>query len=246
MPDENAPDQTVIVYGVNPAFEVLRAGRRSIREAYLNRSSADSPRLRRLVALLQAKNIPHRLVEKGQLIDLSGSRDHQGVVLITDPYPYVPFAELLGKRRLVLLDNIEDPHNVGAIIRSAEVLGFDGLLLPRRGSPGILPSVLKASAGATEFLPIAINCAANQYIKIAKEEGYHIAVLDGKGETTLEELQRRLPSKLLLVVGGEDKGAGQFILNEADDVVSIPRRGQVSSLNASVAAGIALAALVGE
>jgi len=240
------PDETTIVYGVNPAFEVLRAGRRTVREAYLNRSSADSPRLRKLAALLQARNIPHRLVEKGQLIDLTGSRDHQGVALVTDPYPYVPFAELLGQPRLVLLDNIEDPHNVGAVIRSAEVLGFNGLLLPRRGSPGILPSVLKASAGACEFLSIAINCAANQYVKIAKEEGYHIAALDGKGQTSLEELQRRLPRKLLLVVGGEDKGVGQFILNEADDVISIPRRGQVSSLNASVAAGIALAALAAE
>ena len=237
------PEESSIVYGVNPAFEVLRAGRRSVIEGYLNRSSADNPRLRKLAALLESRRIPYRLVEKGQLIDLSGTRDHQGVVLLAQPYPYVPFAELVGKRRLVLLDNIEDPHNVGAIIRSAEVLGFDGLLLPRRGTPGILPSVLKASAGAGEFLPIAINCSANQYIKIAKEEGYHIAVLDARGETTLEELQRRLPDRLLLVVGGEEKGAGQFIVNEAHDVVSIPRRGKVDSLNASVAAGIALAAL---
>lgn len=237
------PEESSIVYGVNPAFEVIRAGRRTVIEGYLNRSSADSPRLRKLATLLESRKIPFRLVEKGQLIDLSGTRDHQGVVLLAQPYPYVLFAELIGKRRLVLLDNIEDPHNVGAIIRSAEVLGFDGLLLPRRGTPGMLPSVLKASAGAGEFLPIAINCSANQYIKIAKQEGYHIAVLDARGETTLDELQRRLPDRLLLVVGGEEKGAGQFIVNEAHDVVSIPRRGRVDSLNASVAAGIALAAL---
>jgi 23S rRNA (guanosine2251-2'-O)-methyltransferase len=239
------PADTAVIYGVNPAFEAIIAERRKIHEAYLNRSSANSPRLRKLVGLLQSRGIPHRLVEKGKLIQLADTHDHQGVVLLADPYPYVPFAELIGKRRLVLLDNIEDPHNVGAIIRSAEVLGFDAVLLPRRGVPGALPSVLKASAGACEHIPIAINCATNQYVKIAMDEGYHIAALDGKGETTIEELQRRLPSKLLLVVGGENKGVRQYILNEADDVVSIPRRGRVTSLNASVAAGIALAAFSG-
>jgi 23S rRNA (guanosine2251-2'-O)-methyltransferase len=239
-------DDTTIIYGVNPAFEVILADRRKVQEAYLNRSTADSPRLRKLVSLLQSRKIPYRLVEKGKLIELADSREHQGVVLVADPYPYVKFAELVGKRRLVLLDNIEDPHNVGAIIRSAEVLGFDGVLLPRRGVPGALASVLKASAGACEHIAIARNCATNQYVKIAHEEGYHVAALDGKGETTVEELQRRIPDKLLLVVGGENKGVGQFILNEADDVVSIPRRGRVTSLNASVAAGIALAALVGD
>jgi len=238
-------EETAIVYGVNPAFETIIAGRRKVLTAYLNRSTAISPRLRKLTAVLKTYGIPLELVEKGKLMELANTRDHQGVVLVTEPYPYIPYAELIGKRRLVLLDNIEDPHNVGAIIRSAEVLGFDAVLLPKRGVPGALPSVAKVSAGACDHLAIAKNCSTNQYVKIAKDEGYHIAALDSKGETTVEELQRRLPDKLLLVVGGENKGVRQFILNEADDVVSIPRLGRVASLNASVAAGIALAAFAG-
>ena len=240
------PEETAIVYGANPAFETVLAGRRRVLEAYVNQSTADGPRLRKLLGLLQSRGIPVRMVEKGKLMQLADTREHQGVVLVTEPYPYVRFADLIGRRRLVLLDNIEDPHNVGAITRSAEVLGFDGVLLPKRGVPGALPSVVKVSAGATEHIAMAINCSSNQYVKIAKEEGYHVVALDGKGQTTVEELQRRLPAKLLLVVGGENAGVRQFILNEADDVVSIPRRGRVGSLNASVAAGIALAAFVGD
>ena len=228
------------LYGLNPAFETVLAGRRELRCAFLNTQRAAQPRFRTLETLLKEREIPLKWQDKGQLSQLAGTREHQGVVMEVGPFPYTPFAELLGGARLILIDNIEDPHNVGAILRSADVFGFDGVLLSRRGSPGIRPSVVKASAGAGEHLRIAINCSANQYVRIALEEEYAVVALDGKGACSLTEATANDYDKMLLVVGGENKGVGQLILNTATAVVRIPQFGHVNSLNASVAAGIAL------
>jgi 23S rRNA (guanosine2251-2'-O)-methyltransferase len=107
----------------------------------------------------------------------------------------------------------------------------------------VLPSVARSAAGACEYLRIAVNCSSNQYVKIALEEGYQVVALDGAGKNTLEEVQAVHPAKLLLVVGGEDSGVGQFIKMNANYVCAIPQSGHVNSLNASVAAALALYAL---
>ena len=151
----------------------------------------------------------------------------------------------LAHQRLLLLDNIEDPQNVGAILRSAEVFGFNGVCLPNRGVPEVYPSIVKVSAGATEFMQIARQFSANQYARKAAEEGYQIAALDMNGNTTLEAVRTAAPEKLMLTIGGEDKSVGQFILNMADHTIGIPQFGRVNSLNASVAAGIVMHALDG-
>ena len=233
-----------VLYGLNPAFEAIRAGRRTLHRLLLNRSSEKQPRLRKLADLAESRHVPIDWVEKGRLIDRCGSREHQGAVLEVGAYPYVALPELLTKPRLVLLDNLEDPHNVGAIIRTAEVLGFAGVLLPTRGVPPILPSVTKASAGATEHMAISRESSANLYVREAQEAGYFIVALDGGGTCGLSDPRLAAAEKLLLVCGGEDRGVRQFILNSADAVVRIPQRGRTGSLNASVAAGIALHALV--
>ena len=108
------------IYGINPVFEVVRAGRRKVYAAFLNQSTARQPRMQKLAELLARHEIEIELVEKGRLTDLSQSREHQGVVLKTSLYPYTATEDLWGVERLLLLDNIEDPHNVGAILRSAE------------------------------------------------------------------------------------------------------------------------------
>ena len=176
-------------------------------------------------------------------MQLSGSRDHQGVVLKTSLYPYAEFVELLGMPRMLLLDNVEDPHNVGAILRSAEVFGFTSACLPKKGVPEVYPSVVKVSTGATEFMKICCNDSANGYARKVAEAGYRIVALDMSGKSTLQEVAAANHQKLLLVIGGEDRSVGQFILNMAEDVVGIEQQGRVNSLNASVAAGIAMFAL---
>ncbi len=138
------------IYGINPAFEVARAGKREIHEAFLNEAAARQPRIKKLAAFLEKSNIPIQWVDKRRVMDLSGSKEHQGVVLKTNPYPYESSDTFWGRPRILLLDNVEDPHNTGAILRSAEIFGFKSVLLSKRGVPDIYPSVVKVSAGATE------------------------------------------------------------------------------------------------
>lgn len=231
------------IYGVNPCFEVVRAGRRTLYEAFVNEATSAHPRLQKLRALLDRHHVTTHLVGKQRLNELAGNTDHQGVVLKTGTYPYADPADLWEEPRLLLLDNVEDPHNVGAVIRSAEIFGFYGILLPKRGCPDVYPSIVKVSAGATEFVRIAKSDSSNVYVKEAAAHGYRVAALDASGKVSLEALAGTKPPRLLLVVGGEDRSVGQYILNVADDVLGIPQRGRINSLNASVAAGIAMHAL---
>ena len=115
--------------------------------------------------------------------------------------------------------------------------------MSRRGTPNVYPSVVKVSAGATEFLKITNDRSENAYVKKAIENGYTVVVLDEEGKTDIDEIKSINPEKLLLVIGGEDKSVGQFIINTADYVVAFKQFGRVNSLNASVAAGIAMFAL---
>jgi 23S rRNA (guanosine2251-2'-O)-methyltransferase len=231
------------VYGLNPAFEVLRAGKRRVYLAHLNEGMRENARIKKLLGVLERGKIEIEWTDKGRLMQISGSRDHQGVVLKTSLYPYAEFDEMLDVPRMLMLDNVEDPHNVGAILRSAEVFGFSSVCLPKKGVPEIYPSVVKVSAGATEFMKICRSDSANGYARKAAEAGYRVAALDMAGKASLEALAEAKPEKLLLVIGGEDRSVGQFILNMADDVVGITQRGRINSLNASVAAGIAMFAL---
>ena len=228
------------IYGINPVFEAVSARRREIYRVWLNRDGTANPRQKKLASFLTSREIKIEWADKAKLFELCGTREHQGAVLDSGPFPYTPFADMLGESRLVLLDSIEDPHNVGAIMRSAEVFGWKNVLLPRRGAPLVIPSVAKSSAGACEHLNIACNCSPNQYVKIAIDEGYAVASLDGAGKTTLESIKAAGEGKLLLVVGGENSGVSQFILNISRYIAAIPQVGHVNSLNASVAAGIAL------
>jgi 23S rRNA (guanosine2251-2'-O)-methyltransferase len=234
------------IYGINPAFEVVRAGRRTVYEAYLNKAASNQPRIRKLSQYLERMNVPIQWVDKGRLNDLASSRDHQGAVLKVKPYSYQSSETFWDRPRILLLDNVEDPHNIGGILRSAEIFGFHTVLLSLKGVPEIYPSVVKVSAGATEFLDIAKDATANHYVQTAKERGYQVVALDGSGETDIHEVRDKLSGKVLVVIGGEDRSVGQFILNQADFVAAIPQKGRINSLNASVAAGIALFALHGK
>lgn len=235
------------LYGLNPAFEALRAGKRKIYDAFLNASTRRNGRLAKLAKLIEERGIAIEETDKGRLTQLCGSHEHQGVVLRTGLYPYSPLAELLQQRRMVLIDNVEDPHNVGAILRSAEVFGWNAVALPNKGVPEVYPSVVKVSAGAAEFMLIAREHNAIHYAREAQKAGFRLVALDMKGKREVRELAASLDpkEKLCLVIGGEDRSVGQYILNCADHVVRMEQQGQVNSLNASVAAGIALFALSG-
>jgi len=231
------------LYGINPAFEIVRAGRRKIYCVYIAETMRTAGRTGKLLELLKKAGAKAEFVSKGRLFDLCRTTEHQGVVVEAESYPYASFAELLNQNRILLLDNIEDPQNVGAIFRSAEVFGWRHVLLSNRGTPEIYPSVVKASAGATEYLQVARDHSANYYVREAIKNDFTIVALDRGGRTTISELKIQPASKMMLVIGGEHKAVGQLILNTAHYVVKIPLSGRISSLNASVAAGIALFAI---
>ncbi|MFO7889671.1 MAG: 23S rRNA (guanosine(2251)-2'-O)-methyltransferase RlmB [bacterium] len=228
------------IYGINPVFEVVLAGRRKIYTAYFNKKTKENSRIEKLTKILETHAVPVEEVSKERLFELCRSKKHQDVVLKTTPYPYVSFDTMLGVRRMLLLDNVEDPHNVGAILRSADIFGYHEVALSLKGVPDIYPSVVKVSAGASEYLKVAKDRNANAYVKKAQENGYTVVALDGAGDTEISSLNFKKDENILLVVGGEDKSVGQFILKKADHIVRIPQKGRINSLNASVAAGIAM------
>ena len=213
---------TEYIYGINPAFEVVRARRRKLTE------------------LLNETKVPVTVTDKHHLFNLCRTKEHQGVVLEAEPYPYASLEGLQEANRLLLIDNVEDPQNVGAILRSAEIFGWHDVLLANRGVPEIYPSVVKASSGATEYLRIARDHTANEYVKALLPLGFTLVALDAHGKEDLRRLSERNPNKILLVIGGEHRAVGQHILNQAHHIVNIPQQGRITSLNASVAAGIAL------
>jgi 23S rRNA (guanosine2251-2'-O)-methyltransferase len=238
------PDE--YIYGLNPAFEVARAGRRPIRRALLEPGDRPGGRVRALRALLERAGVPIEAADKGALFRAAGTREHQGVALLAGPYPYAAFESLLAEPRLLLIDNVEDPQNVGAMLRSAEAFGWNAVLLPNRGVPRVYPSVLKASAGAAEHLRIAQDRSATGYVKVLLERGFDLVALDAAGRESVEALRLDPGRSLALVIGGEHLAVGRHILNQARHVVAIPQQGRVGSLNASVAAGLAMFLLRGQ
>lgn len=228
------------IYGINPVFEVVRGGKRTIHQAYLNENALAQSRMKKLARFLEGKQVPVEQVPKGRLFDLAQNKDHQGAVLKVSPYPYTPLASVLERKRLLMVDNVEDPHNVGAVIRCADVFGYTAVLLPVKGTPEIYPSVVKISAGATEHLDIVKESSAVSYMNKAVAHGYQVVALDMKGSVDVRELSFTASEKILLVIGGEAKAVGRYILNNADYVVRIEQQGKINSLNASVAAGITM------
>ncbi|MBM4142024.1 MAG: RNA methyltransferase [Lentisphaerae bacterium] len=234
---------TECLYGINVADEILRAGRRRVRRAFLSARKTPHARMRALRRALEAARVDCEETDDGRLARLCGSRDHQGIVLAADPYPYAHLDEVFAAERILLPDNIEDPHNLGAILRTAEFLGYSGVCLPTRGTPEVYASVMRVSAGAAEHLRIARCRTANHYARLARERGFSLIALDAQGRATLAALASDPPARFMLVIGGEDKAVGQFILNMADHTVRIGGPGRVGSLNASVAAALAMYAL---
>ncbi len=229
------------LYGINPAFEAIKAQRRKIYQAYLFDQYRKNIRLVRLKEKLEKNSIPLNLCGKRELFDLANTTEHQGIILEASPYPYYAECDAFYQQKnVLLLDNVEDPQNLGAILRSAEVFGWKYVLLSSKGVPEIYPSVVKASVGATEHLNILRSHTANNFVKLFIEKGFIVTALDPSGKIPIKKLPSLASIKKLLVIGGEHKGVGQFILKQATYIFNITQRGNISSLNVSVAAGIAL------
>ena len=234
---------TEILYGIHPVLEGLRAGRRPFVEIYV---AKDKP-ARRLEAVFKAADaakVAVRKIEASRLTALVDSGQHQGVAARVGAYPLVSVAALIDGPRsgpdgfLLLLDTIVDPHNLGALARTALCAGVDGIIIPKDRSAAPTPTVSKASAGALEHVRVARVVNMANTIKALKDKGFWIVGLDRDAERSL--FAADLTGPLALVVGGEEKGVRPLVQKQCDLVVSIPQHGALNSLNASVAGAVAM------
>lgn len=227
--------------GRNAVAAALHGGRR-ISALYVRRDSAMRGSIVPLIARARALDIPIKEVDQGKLNRITGGGNHQGVAATVAEKAFVPVSRLLDTARergeapfLFVCDGISDPHNLGAIIRTASCAGAHGVIIPKHHSVGLTYAVAKGAAGALEHVGVAQVPNLTRALQALKEEGLWIYAAHMAGEA-YHRLDYRGP--LALIIGAEGSGISRLVLAQADHVVSIPMQGPVGSLNASVAAGI--------
>ncbi len=231
------------ITGRNPVYEVLRAGRRQPFHLLIAEGAQEKGRLAEILSLAEKKRIPIERVPR-QRIDSLGP-GNQGVGLEASAYPYSDLGEILESAShrseppfLLILDTLQDPQNLGTLLRTAEAVGVHGVLLPLRRTATVTPAVVNASSGASEHLLIAQANLA-QSIDQIKEVGVWVVGL--QGNPPAEEIdQVRLDGPIALVVGNEGEGMRQLVRDSCDVLMRLPMRGRVASLNAAVAGSVAL------
>jgi len=232
--------------GIHAVREALEAGR-AFDRIVIARGRQDT-RVEAIVQAARARNISLRFEDRSQLDRLADSKDHQGIVALVAARAAGTLDEILAaanagtgrgeKGLIVLLDGVEDPHNLGAVIRTALAAGAHGVVIPERRAAGLTDTVARASAGALSHLPVAKVTNLARTMEELKETGYWLVGLDEQAEKTYTELDYTSP--LGIVLGGEGKGLHDLTRKRCDFVVSLPTVGPVKSLNVSVAAGVVL------
>lgn len=226
--------------GPHAVREALAAGRPL--QTVLVARGRHGGRLEEIVRLAKRNGVPVRFEDRVRLDQLAGTREHQGVVAMVASSATVSLEDLLARPSLqgllVLLDGVEDPQNLGAIIRTALAAGAAGIVIPERRAAGLGDAAARASAGAVAHLPVARVTNLPRAMETLKTAGYWLVGLDERAERRYTDVD--LTGSVALVLGGEGKGLHQLVRERCDFLVSIPSRGPVPSLNVSVAAGIAL------
>ena len=227
-----------LIYGKNPVIEAIRA-KKAIKVFVVNNFNDQ-----KILSLIKDSHL--NVVNISSLeMDKMCDGVHQGVAAELKPYKTVSLEEIIIKAKkkekkiIVMLDNISDPHNLGAIMRSADVFEASGIIIPKHNSVTLNATVAKTSAGAINYVPVAVVNNLNQAIKTLKDEGYWVVSTDGSAELSYSSIKYDFP--VVIVIGSEGKGVSPLVLKNSDYIVKSPQYGHVNSLNASVAAGILLA-----
>lgn len=230
-----------VLYGIRPVLEALRAAGSRVERIAIERGRRSSM-LDEIVRLARLRNVPVDFEEKIGLDRKSGGGRHQGVLCRLSEVELLEVEQVLESASspglVLVLDGIEDPQNLGAILRSAEVAGADGVILPSRRSAGVSAAVMRVSAGAAAHVRIARCVNLRRALESLKEKGYWVVGLRGEAARPLWEVDLTAPTALVL--GSEGTGLRRRVMESCDFLASIPMRGKVGSYNASVAAGIAL------
>ncbi|GAB6073053.1 23S rRNA (guanosine(2251)-2'-O)-methyltransferase RlmB [Venenivibrio stagnispumantis] len=231
-------ENKLIIWGRNPVIEALKAGR-SLEKILI---AHDSHPPKELLELAEKRKVKLQKVPRQKIEELAGTKKTQGVIALVSPIKYIDENKLLKKiieenGILLVLDHITDPQNVGNIIRTAEVLGANGILLPKERSSPINEVVVKSSTGAVFHIPIAKVGSLRQTLENFKKMGGWVVVVE-KGGKDIDKI--KYPFPLALVVGSEGKGVSKSVIDIADIIATIPMKGKVTSLNVSSATAIAL------
>lgn len=238
VPKEENPN---LLIGRNPVAEAMKAGR-PIDKILFQKDVQGSARA--LISKAKDEGLQIQFVDKIVLDKLAPGRPHQGVAAYVAAHTYVGIEDILeaAKKKgedplIVILDGLEDPHNLGAILRSCDGAGAHGVIIPSRRSVSLTETVAKASAGAIEYVPVAKTGNLSQTIELLKKKGLWIASVDMDGENYSSA---NLSGPLAIIIGGEGSGVSRILREKSDYIVSIPMKGHVNSLNASNAAAIVL------
>jgi 23S rRNA (guanosine2251-2'-O)-methyltransferase len=233
-----------IIYGINPVLETLRSKGSDIRKVILaeGKRGADVATILEVAAV---RGIEVEVRKRETLDRQAGTTAHQGVLCLCGEFAYASLEEIIANRHpafpgslVLLLDGIEDPQNLGSLIRTAHCFGVNGIVIPRDRAAGVTPAVIKASAGAAGHIPVARVVNLVQAIEFMKENGFWIYGTDAGADKELCSV--RVEGNMGLVMGSEGKGLRSLVRKHCDVLLSIPLFGQVDSLNVSVAAGILL------
>ncbi len=240
MENEKLTNGELKIEGRNAVLEAFRSGR-TIDKLYILDGCQDGP-VRTIVREAKKQESVLSFVSKERLDQLSETGKHQGVIACAAAYEYATVDEILARAAakgedpfLLLLDGIEDPHNLGAVIRIANLAGAHGVVIPKRRAVGLTGTVAKASAGAINYTPVAKVTNLTDTIKNLKERGIWFVCADMDGE---EMYSLDLTGPIGLVIGSEGEGVSRLVKENCDLIASIPVRGEIGSLNASVAAGV--------
>jgi 23S rRNA (guanosine2251-2'-O)-methyltransferase len=237
-----------IIIGRNPLLEALKAGRpisKILLEKNIRSHSPSKGRVAEIVQLAQARRIPVEYVERPALDRQSSSGAHQGIMAYAAAKEYVTLADLLAFSRerneppfYLILDGIEDPHNLGAILRTAEATGVHGVIVRSRRAVGLTPAVVKASAGAVEYVPVARVANIAQAVELLKKNNVWVVGIDMAGDFDYTRVDYKPATAI--VIGSEGKGLSDLVRKRCDYLAFIPMKGRITSLNASVAAAVVM------
>ena len=232
------------IYGRNAVYEALRAGRRELFSLHIAEGVKPAGRAAEIVERARKLRLPVQSVPRARLDKLNAN--HQGVALEAGEYPYSDLVEILEQAAaqaeppfVLLIDSLQDPQNFGVLLRTAEVVGVHGVIIPLARTVGVTPAVVNASSGASEHLRVA-QSNLSQAIDALKDSNVWIVGLDQDGQPVDAGADRHLGGSLALVVGSEGEGLHQLTQKTCDILLRLPMKGQIESLNAAVAGSVAL------
>jgi 23S rRNA (guanosine2251-2'-O)-methyltransferase len=238
LANQRGTEETFLT-GRRPVLELLKNGG-AVEKVFLADGMAPSKVLGEIRRRAKDAAVPVRVVPKREIERLAGEANHQGVVAQAGRFRYAPLAELLdANSALLFVDGVTDPHNLGSLLRSADGAGFTGLVIPAHRAVGVTPAVRRVSAGAAEVVPVARVPNLSQALDEARRAGLWILGLDEKAESSLWASDLAQPP-VGLVLGAEDKGISRLVREHCDDLVGIPHRGRIDSLNVAVAGAVAM------